>query len=44
MSSQLVVKGVDDAARADLEKYWTRKKLPRINKLLAPYPPAQRDL
>jgi hypothetical protein len=28
----------------DLEKYWTSKKLPRLNKLLASYPPDRRWL
>jgi RNA polymerase sigma factor (sigma-70 family) len=44
MSNHLVFYGIDDAAKADLEKYWTRKKLRRINKLLAPYRSDRRDL
>ena len=44
MSNHLVFHGIDDAAKADLEKYWTKKKLRRINKLLATYRPDRRDL
>ncbi|HEV3116540.1 MAG TPA: sigma factor-like helix-turn-helix DNA-binding protein [Gemmataceae bacterium] len=44
MSSHLIFNEVDDAAKADLEKYWVRKKLPRLNKLLASYPPDRRDI
>ena len=37
MSSHLVFNGVDDAVKARLESYWA-KKLPRVQKLLVPYP------
>jgi hypothetical protein len=36
MSNHVVFNGVDDAAKARLEAYWTRK-LPRLQKLLVPY-------
>src|SRR5689334_11081487 len=44
MSSHLVFNGVDDAAKADLEQYWTKKKLPRLNKPLVQYDPGRRDI
>jgi RNA polymerase sigma factor (sigma-70 family) len=36
MSSHLVLNGVDEAEKARLESYWA-KKLPRLQKLLAPF-------
>jgi ribosome-associated translation inhibitor RaiA/DNA-directed RNA polymerase specialized sigma24 family protein len=43
MSSHVVFNGVDDAVKEGLEKYW-EKKLPRLHKLLASYPPDLRDI
>lgn len=43
MSSHVVFNGIDDADKARLETYWS-KKLPRLQKLLAPYRPALQDI
>jgi RNA polymerase sigma factor (sigma-70 family) len=43
MSSHLVFNGVDDVIKQRLEAYWS-KKLPRLEKLLAPYPADLREI
>ena len=43
MSSHLVFNGVDDVVKERLESYWA-KKLPRLEKLLAPYPADVREI
>ncbi|MGZ3299486.1 MAG: hypothetical protein ACXVBG_00935 [Isosphaeraceae bacterium] len=43
MSSHLVLSGIDDAVKARLEKYW-EEKLPRVQRLLVPYPTDLREI
>lgn len=43
MSSHLVLSGIDDAVKARLEKYW-EEKLPRVQRLLLPYPTDLREI
>ena len=43
MSSHLVFNGVDDVIKQRLEAYWS-KKLPRLEKLLVPYPADLREI